>query len=266
MKRKALSKKSKRSNIPFKRKIAILYYRLKLLIKIFVIFFFYLLFFTRYLNFVKEEVFHYSCEIAADVGFKLENVLIEGQKNTSAEEIISTLNADTGTPIFAIDLKNVKKQLERNPWIKEAVVERRMPSTIYITLLEREAIAIWQINQKLYLIDEEGSKITTKNIDKFENLPHVVGIDANLYAKKLIDDISKFPRLYNKMISAVRYGERRWNLNLQQNITVKMPETDFENALNYLLDLDKEDNLFNQNYKIIDLRDQTKYYIEKFPS
>ncbi len=263
MAKKSSKKQTKKPNIPLRRKIAIFYARGILGTKILIICFLSLLFFTNYFDFLKKEIAHNIYEAAADVGFKFENIIIEGQDNTTSEDILAALNADTGTPIFAINLSAVQEKLLQNPWVKNAAVERRMPNTIYVALLERTPIAIWQINQKLFLIDEEGYQITSKNIEKFAKLLHVVGADANIYAHKLIEDLAKYPDLMTKVISAVRYGERRWNLNLQQNITVKMPENAFDAALNYLAELDKAGKLFDQNYKTLDFRDPQKYYIEK---
>ena len=45
---------------------------------------------------------------------------------------------------------------------------------------------------------------------------------------------------------------------------LKMPETNFDQALHYLTELHKAQKLFDQHYKIIDMRDHTKYYIEKY--
>ena len=262
--KKLFDKKVKKPNIPFRRKVAIIYARIKLITKIFIFIFLYLLFFTQYLNFIKHEIAQNIYELTADMGFKLENVLIEGQQNALSEDILATLNADTGTPIFALNLPEIQKQLQKISWIKAAAIERRLPSTLYIALLERTPIAIWQINKQFYLVDEEGYKITDSNLEKFADLLHVVGSDANIYANKLIKDFVKYPELAAKILSAVRYGERRWNLNFQQDITVKMPEAGFDKALNYLSELNKACKLFDQGYKSIDLRDHDKYYIEKF--
>lgn len=265
MKQKSNStKKIKKPNIPLRRKIAIAYARFILLFKILVIFFIYLLFFTKYMDSLKNEIAQNIYEITADLGLKLENILIEGQINLPSEEILSSLNADVGTPMLSLNIKQVKNLLEKNPWVKTSAVERRLPNTIYIALLERIPMAIWQINKKIYLIDEEGFKITGHNVEKFSHLPYVVGVDANIYASKLIEDLSKCRELYSKVTSAVRYGDRRWNLNLEQNITVKMPENDFDNAYDYLIKLYKANKLFDLNYKLIDLRDATKFYIEKY--
>ena len=43
-----------------------------------------------------------------------------------------------------------------------------------------------------------------------------------------------------------------------------MPDLRFEHALDYLAGLDMENILFNQNYKIVDLRDSSKVYMEKY--
>lgn len=262
---KQVTRKSvkKKQNIPLKRKIAAIYKRLTIITRILIGIIFYLLCFTEYLQTLKYEIAQNIYEFTADLGFTLENVLIEGQHNVSSEDILSSINADKGAAIAAINLKTLQDNLERNGWIKTAIVERRLPNTIYITILERVPIAIWQNNKQLFLIDDEGFIITNQNIGNFSNLLHVVGIDANIYANKLLEDIAHCAELSAKILSAIRYGERRWNLKLEQDIMVKMPEADFARAFDYLIELYKTQKLFNQHYKTIDLRDSNKYYIEK---
>jgi cell division protein FtsQ len=265
MKQKSvIIKKPKKPNITLRRKVTIAWARFVFAIKLSILVLLGVLFFTNYFNSFKQAIAQHVYEFTGDIGFRLENVHIEGQHNTRPEDVLATLNADKGTPILSVDIKDVKEQLEKNPWIKAVAVERQLPATLYIAILERAPVAIWQINGKLYLIDEDGFNITAKNIENFAYLPHVVGIDANIYAVKLIEDLKYDTAIAKKMVSAVRYGERRWNLNLEENITVKMPEKNFEAALKYLSDLNKVSKLFGQNYKIIDLRDLTKYYIEKY--
>jgi len=262
MKSQKSSKKKKKPNIPLRRKAAIIYSRITLVFKITFAFCCYLFFFTTYFASLKFDITQNIYELTSDIGFTLENVLIEGQHNVTESDILATLNADKGTPIFSLNLALIKENLERNNWIKNVYIERRLPHTIYINLRERTPIAIWQINGQLFLIDQEGYKIT-ESISQFQYLLHLVGPDANIYASKLINDLAKYPELANKLASSVRYGERRWNLNFDQNITVKMPEINFEEALEYLANLNNENKLFDQGVKIIDMRDRSKYYIEK---
>ncbi len=257
------SRSSSKANISFRRRLWAYYQRvallLKLLIVLLVIVFFYTSVFDSYKRIAQSEFFKFS----ANHGFVLENIIVEGQKNTPLKEIVDSLMADKGVPIFSIDILAVKERLEENMWVKAAVVERRLPSTMYIAVVERMPIAVWQFEQRLYLIDSEGNRISAYNGQEFENILHVVGQDANIYAQVLLDELNKYPNLASKVKSAVRYGQRRWNLNFKEGITVKMPEIGFASAYDYLNSLDKNNKFFNQDYKMLDLRDANKYYLEK---
>ena len=258
------SKYTTKPNINLRRKIKIYCDRSILCIKLLFVLFIYLICFTPYLNSVKHWVSGVVYEYTADANFVLENVVILGATNVKTSDIVQALNADVGTPILSIDLEKAKWLLEKNSWIKAVVVSRRLPKTICINIVEHKPIAIWQRDKKLYLVDEEGSVLDCDKIEKFADLLHVVGENANLHASTLLQSLSKEQELLKKISSAVRYGDRRWNLILEQDITVKMPEQkDFNVALEYLSKLLHENKLFDQDYKHIDLRIIDKYFFEK---
>ena len=257
-------KKSRKANISLRRRVAVYYQRFMFLLKLSLLIFVCLLVFTNLFKVFKDNIRTTFYETLAHYGFVLQNVIIDGQKNTLSKDIIDMLGADKGAPIFAINIEEVKDRLEGSPWVKGAIVERRLPSTIYIAVIERLPIAIWQFKRKLYLVDAEGNCISKYEGKGFEELIQVVGQDANIYAQNLIGDLNRYPELASKVKSAVRYGQRRWNLNLEQGVTIKMPEENFGKAYDYLHLLDKNQKLFDQDYKMLDLRDANKYYLEKY--
>jgi cell division protein FtsQ len=257
------SRNSSKANISFRRRLWTYYQRFALILKLLIILAIVAFFYTNILDNYKRRAENWFFRFSANYGFVLENIVIEGQKNTTLKEIVDSLMADKGVPIFSIDIEDVKERLEENVWVKAAVIERRLPSTIYIAVVERTPIAIWQFEQKLYLIDSEGNRISSYTNQELGNLLQVVGSDANIYAESLLDELNKYPNLASKVKSAVRYGQRRWNLNFKEGITVKMPEAGFALAYEYLNSLDKNNKFFNQGYKMLDLRDANKYYIEK---
>ena len=256
--------KNNKVKLGFRRRLSLYYARLMLVVKIAIFFIAILLLFTNFFQLQKQKIFNIFVDITGSAGFVLENLITEGQRNTSMNDITEAIGADQGVPIYSLNIDDIRKRIEDNPWVKIALVERRLPNTLYVAIIERTPIAIWQFKQKIYLIDEDGNRITSKNIEKFGDLIHVVGQDANVYARGLIEDLEKHPSLAKKVISAVRYGQRRWDLNLEQKINVKMPDKEFKEAYDYLVSLDKKNKLFNQNYKIINLKDPNKYYLEKY--
>lgn len=250
-------------NVGLKRRLYTLYLTTMFWSKVCLILFLLLFFFTNIFSSLRHDLLNRFYNVSSKSGFVLRNVIIEGQQHTLSTEIISAIGAEKGSPLFSVKISDVRSKLEDNPWVKAALVERRLPETLYIAIVERKPIAIWQFQQKLYLIDEEGNRISKDNIEKFNQLYHVVGVDANVYARSLIEDLARYPNISNRLVSAVRYGGRRWNLNLEQDITVKMPENGFNTAYGYLNALNQKEKLFGQNYKMLDLRDPEKYYIEK---
>mgnify|MGYP006383170775 FL=1 len=263
MKQKFILNKSAKPNITLRRKIRFYWEKMFFILKITLVLLICLGYFTETLNPIKRWVVSHLYESAAEEGLVLENVLIEGQHNVSTEDIAATLNADVRTPLLSIPIEHVREVLLKNDWIKNVIIERRFPSTIYINITEREPIAIWQQNKKLYLVDDEGHVITPSDIVKFTKLPHIIGSDAPLHVASLLHNIESDTELKKHILSSVRYGERRWNLILEQDITVKMPEVNFVDAYQYLSKLYKSNKLFDQDYKVIDLRDPSKYFFEK---
>ncbi len=94
MTQKKRTSKKKRISIPLRRKIVVTYHRVMFFIKIALVIFTSLFLFTNYFDGIKQEILQNIYESTSDIGFRLENVLIEGQYNSKEEDILTTLNAD----------------------------------------------------------------------------------------------------------------------------------------------------------------------------
>lgn len=262
--------KSRKINISLKRRLFIYYSYLLNFSKISLVILLYLLFWTNYFSGIKENIRQQFYNFTASNGFILENLVIAGQNNLKRQQVVNAIKASRGTPLFAVNLNNIKTKIKANPWVRSVSVARHLPKTIYINIIEKQPVALWQVKKTLYLIDHEGeiiSEVASETISapsnrKFTQLLHVIGDDANLYAHTLIKEINKYPDLAKHILSATRYGERRWDLNLAQNITVKMAELNFQDGYNHLYALYTKNKLFKSQYKIIDLRDPQKFYFE----
>jgi cell division protein FtsQ len=215
------------------------------------------------LDYISKACKNYLIELSAELGFKLNNIIIEGQKNLDIKELLSQFNADNNTPIFAIDLNETKKIVEQNTWLKKAIIRRSLPYTIQIMLVEKEPVALWQYKQEMFLIDADGSAIKG-DVQKFNHLLHFVGQGANVYAAELMKMLEDKKQLSEKLQSIVRVGNRRWNLIFQNGTLVKLPEFNTSVALEYLNQKYLEGSFTLDKIKVLDMRDNEKYYIEKY--
>ena len=239
--------------------------KLSLFSKIFIISFVFLFFTTSLFDNIKsgtkEKWLVFSSKY---LDFTLSKILIDGQENISNEEILKIINTKINTPILATDISKIQKNLEKNDWIKRAIVERRLPDKLYVGIIERKPIARWQYKQKIMLIDDDAVIIKNKPKQDYDNLILVVGPDAYFYAADLIEETKNNKELFAEIEAAIRFGERRWDLKFKNGLTAKMPEENFKQAWGDLIKLHKAKKLFTQNIKLIDLRDKDKYYITRF--
>ncbi|MBX9786911.1 MAG: FtsQ-type POTRA domain-containing protein [Alphaproteobacteria bacterium] len=188
------------------------------------------------------------------VGFQLDDVIVEGRIRTDKDQILKTASLSRGKSLLSIDLLEIKKNLEEIPWVNAASVERRFPDTLFVRISEREPIAIWQDKAKTYLVDREGELIETTEAQKYGGLLQINGLKAPQNVGFLISLLDKFPEIKSRVTTAVHLRTTRWDIRLDGKIDVKLPEKGAEQALAYLLDLEKHHNLMEREILNIDLR------------
>jgi cell division protein FtsQ len=104
------------------------------------------------------------------------------------------------------------------------------------------------------LIDRAGQLVANQNVAEFRQLPLVVGPGAPADAAALLDALTDRPELQKRVIAAVRVGERRWNLRLNNGADVLLPEGHAVIALDRLMQLQQSNALLDRPLATIDLR------------
>jgi len=187
------------------------------------------------------------------LGFTLEDVIVEGRMRTDKKQILKTLQLSRGMPLLSISPFDAKKKLENISWVKAARVERRLPDTLFIRISEKEPVAIWQNQNKIYLVDHDGELIEIKETSKYKELLLVTGHQAPRHVGKLISLLDKFPEIKTRVTAATHLRSSRWDIRLDK-IEVRLPEKDAEGALEYLLSLQNHHRFMEREIMTIDMR------------
>jgi cell division protein FtsQ len=187
------------------------------------------------------------------MGLKVREILVEGRARVPAQTVMASLEVGRGAPILGVGVAAVRQRLETIPWVESAVVERRLPDTIFVRLVERVPLALWQHNGMFSVIDAKGVVIQNE-VGTFANLPIVVGDDAPQNAEALLLLLATEPDLQKRVTAAVRVGGRRWNLKLDNGIDVRLPEEDAASAWSKLAALERENKLLSRDVTAVDMR------------
>lgn len=212
---------------------------------------------------VLNQVFSFGRLCSQKAHLKLDQVVVEGHVRTRKEDITQHLDLRQGMPIFDVDLDLKKQAVLSLPWVKSVVIERKLPSRIYIRVEEKKPIAIWQNKKQYFPIDEEGVVIND-NKTVLKNILLVVGQDAPQHTPDLIKALNKYPALQKDVISAVRVGNRRWNLHLfdvTKGVKVCLPEVDIEGALARLSQEQENSDILNRDLSVIDLKLKDRFIV-----
>ena len=188
------------------------------------------------------------------LGLTVADITVEGRETTDRETILAALAVGLGTPILAANPTRAKEQLEALPWVRTAVIERRLPDTLYVRLVERKPLALWQHGGKLELIDHEGAVIPVTQLDRFVKLPMVVGESAARHAAELVDMLATEPDLASRVSAAIRVGDRRWNLRIDNAIDVLLPADAAASAWTQLARLERSSAILKRDVQVVDVR------------
>lgn len=203
---------------------------------------------------LKESTWRSFIEKSVAHGFVIKDVQVTGRKRITKETMIGLLNVKTGDPIFTFAPLEAQDILEQLSWVKSAHVERHLPDTLLIKIIEREPSALWQHNKKLVVIDFDGVVLSDQNIGRFNNLPLLIGATANKHASDIIPLLYAEKNVLDNVQAVTRIGDRRWDLSLKNKAIVKLPEKDIGLALSRLAQLDHDEQIFKRDLSIIDLR------------
>ena len=190
----------------------------------------------------------------ASAGMTVQRIRTEGQQRTSPAAIHAAVAVDTGTPIFGVDLAAARDRIQEIGWVERATVERHLPSTLHVRIVERSPVALWQRNQRLVMVDRTGEEIDGGSINQFAHLPIIVGEGALRHMPPLLDAMATDPALSGRVQAAIWIGGRRWTLQFDNGLEAKLPETEIGAAWARLVKEIGDHRLLDEPIAVVDLR------------
>ena len=180
----------------------------------------------------------------------LNNITVSGLDDKNNRDTMKKLKGLKLNNIFFLNEDEIKKKIEKNPLIESYKILKIYPDTIDIKLKKTKFLG--KINQdgRILFLGSNG-KLSEKVLEN-QKLPFIFGkpkIKEFLYFKKIIDE-SKFS--YFEIENFYFYPSKRWDIELKNNIFVKLPKDNIKISLDYSFNFLKNNNF--KNNKVIDAR------------
>ena len=195
------------------------------------------------------------CDAAANkLGFRISEVALDGEHEVGRDEILMFAGITDRSSLLFLDAARTRARLLANPWILDATVLKLYPDRLRIEIKERQPFALWQKEGHVALIAADGTVLEETVPARFSGLPLVVGKGAEQTARDFLTLVARYPSIAQMNEASVLVAERRWNLHLKGGVEVVLPESEAEQALRTLVDLDHSKKLLSRDISAVDLR------------
>ena len=180
---------------------------------------------------------------------KIKSIKINGlsdHENLNLLKNIENLNLEN---IFILNGNEINRVVKDNTLVENFKIFKIYPSTLYIELEKTKFLAKINKSGQIFIVGSNG-KLINNNFSK-KDLPFIFGnpnIREFLEFKNIIDSSNI---LYDKIKKIYFFKSKRWDVKLDNNTVIKLPEKNIKEALN------QANKFLNNkliNTKIIDVR------------
>ena len=185
---------------------------------------------------------------------KIEKINVSGLDESDNQKLLKEIkNLNLGN-IFFINRNEINTIINSNSLVETYDIFKKYPSRIDVKLKKTNFLAKINLDGQIFFIGSNGK--LTQSFFINEDLPFIFGnpnINEFLKFKKIIDN-SKIS--YENIKSLFFFRTKRWDIELKNNILIKLSRDNVEKDLNNVyLFLDKEND---SSKKIIDARIQNQ--------
>lgn len=193
--------------------------------------------------------------IARASGATVAEISITGVQFTPHTDLSAALNLKKGDALVSFNTSTARTALEALPWIYDAAVARRLPDRIVVDVYEHSPMARVELGENdVWVVNKAGDHIVPVTTENFNYLPLLTGAGAADGAAALFALLQNTPRVLSLVDTAVRQGERRWDLVFKSGVTVQLPQENPAQALVWLLELEKARHVLTLAGGTVDLR------------
>ena len=187
--------------------------------------------------------------------FMVSEVTIDGASRELTYGIREILPFDLPSSVFDIDLDVAREIVAGLDAVSAADLKVSSGGELRITVTERIPVAVWRVGDRLELLDETGHRVASlsRRGDRAD-LPLLAGEGADAYVGEALALARVAAPIRARLRGFVRIGERRWDVALDRDLRIMLPESDPVPALERVLAMNATEDLLARDLVAVDMR------------
>ena len=187
--------------------------------------------------------------------FMVKLMAIEGASEEVAEDLREIIPIDFPISSFDLELEHIRARAEEIDAVASAAVRIKPGGVLAVTVIEREPSVVWRGRDGLELLDAEGHRVSSlESRAERPDLPLLAGDGAEAAVPEALALLEVADLISPRIRGLLRVGERRWDVVLDRDQRILLPEGNAVSALERVIGLDQVRDLLARDIAVIDMR------------
>ncbi|MFK7838073.1 MAG: cell division protein FtsQ/DivIB [Sulfitobacter sp.] len=187
--------------------------------------------------------------------FMVKLMAVDGATGKLAAEIRAVMPFEFPQSSFDLDLTELRREIAALNGVKAASVRIRPGGVLHVDVTPRIPVAIWRNDDGLALIDEGGAFVAgVAARTDFPTLPLIAGEGAARHVPEALHLMRAAAALGDRVRGVVRMGNRRWDVVLDREQRILLPEDNPLQALERVIALERAQEVLTRDVARVDMR------------
>lgn len=187
--------------------------------------------------------------------FQVKLMAIDGAGDSVGEDIREILPIDFPVSSFELDLPNIRTTIAELPAVKDVSVRVRPGGVLQIDVVERVPTVLWRTRDGLMLLDDQGNYVGEAEARAAHaDLPLIAGEGADQAVPEALQLFAAVGPLQPRLRGLVRMGARRWDVVLDRDQRILLPDNGAVQALERVIALNQAQDVMARDLAQVDVR------------
>ena len=216
---------------------------------------------------VSDKIAEIRASIEERPEFRVNLMAIDGASNSIADDIREIVPVDFPISSFDLDLMAMQHRIAELDAVLQVDIQVRRGGILHIQIEEREPAAVWRVGRDIELLDALGHRVAVIG-SRMErpDLPLLAGSGAENHVAEALELLAAAVPVAPRIRGLVRMGERRWDLVLDREQRILLPEINPIQALLQVMALDQASDLLARDITAVDMRNAFRPTLRMAPS
>lgn len=187
--------------------------------------------------------------------FIITEITVPDVSEDLAEQILTAAFVSLPANSLEVDVSAVRARVEDLAAVERARVRALASGVLEIRAIERAPVVVWRDGERVQLLDQGGVRVAEvdsrlRRID----LPLIAGAGADARVPEALALLDLAKPVAPRLRGLVRVGGRRWDLVLDRDQVILLPEDNPHAALRSVMETHARSDLLARDVTVIDMR------------